>query len=133
MRSLTGLVVIALFAGVVACAGSADDPTDRTWQLTELEGAPPVEATTVDMTITEGDVSGTAGCNGYSGSASVDTESNSMTLGPEFDVTFMACADDVMAQEQGYLEALTRVTSYEMANDTLTLLDANSIAVATFE
>jgi heat shock protein HslJ len=45
----------------------------------------------------------------------------------------MACQPAVMDQEQRFLAVLTETTSYEMANDTLTLLDANDVALATFE
>lgn len=133
MRSLAGLAAIALVVSVVACSGSADDPTGRTWQLTDLEGASPVEGSVIDMTIQEGQVSGSAGCNTYTGPATVDESGNTMTLGPDIASTMMACGEDVMSQEQRFLDGLTRVTSYEMANDTLTLLDANDVAVAEFE
>ncbi len=40
---------------------------------------------------------------------------------------------DVMKQELRFLEDLTQATSYEMANDSLTLLDGHGVAVAEFE
>ena len=133
MRSLAGLFAVALVVGVVACSGSDDDPTGRAWQLTDLEGTPPLEATVVDLTIQDNQISGSSGCNTYTGAASVDQAANAMTIQPEIASTMMACEDAVMEQETRYLSALPRVTSYEMANDTLTLLDANGIAIATFE
>lgn len=122
---------VLLVAG--ACAGSADDPTGTTWQLTMLEGAEALEGTVVDLTIADGAVSGNAGCNTYNGSATVNVEDNTMTLGPDIISTMMACEEPIMEQEQRFLDALVQVTSYEMANDTLTLLDANDIALASFE
>ena len=134
MRSLVGLIAIALIAGVVACSGSDDDPTGRAWQLTELGGSSPIEGSVVDMTIQDGQVAGSSGCNTtYSGPATVDLSDNAMTLGPDFASTRMACENDVMDQEQRFLAALARVAGYEMANDTLTLLDVNGVAVAAFE
>lgn len=119
---------------LAACAGGSEaDPTGRTWQLTELEGAAPVEGTVVDLTIEGGTASGNAGCNTYTGPVEVNTADNTMTFGTEMASTMMACEEPIMDQEQRFMTALTQVTSYEMANDTLTLLDANDVALATFE
>lgn len=131
MKMLTGLLCLFLAVTVAACASSNDDPTGRTWELTELEGSPPVEGTTIDMTLTSDSVSGSAGCNQYTGTAVVGD--GEMTLGPDVASTMMACADPVSAQEQKFLAALGRVTAYEMGSDSLMLLDDEGIVVATFE
>jgi heat shock protein HslJ len=132
MRSLVALV--AFLALVAGCAGgSNDDPTGRTWQLTELDGAAPLEGTIIDLTIDGEQLSGSAGCNRYSGTAQVDTDASTMTLGPNLASTMMACEEPIMEQEQRYLDALVRVTAYEMASDTLTLLDAEGVALVSFE
>jgi heat shock protein HslJ len=134
MRSLIALLAMALLIVTTACgSGSAADPTERTWRLTQLEGAPPVEGSLIDLTIQGGVASGSAGCNNYTGSAEVNVDEGTMTRGPDIASTRMACEQAIMDQEQRYLTALTQVTTYEMANDTLTLLDANDVALATFE
>jgi len=129
--------VVVLWIVVVAIAACSDgpdnDPTDRTWQLTELEGAEPLDGTIPDLTLTDEAVSGNAGCNTYGGPAAVNVDDNTITLGPDIISTMMACEDAVNEQEERFLDALVRVTAYEMANDTLTLLDADGIALATFE
>lgn len=134
MRNLFKLALILSIATVVvACAeGTENDPTERTWQLTTLDGSPVLDGTAIDLTIDGDTVSGTAGCNTYNGPAMVG-DGGSMTLGPDFAVTFMACEQPVMDQEQEYLTALTRVTSYQMAAEELLLEDANGIVTATFE
>jgi heat shock protein HslJ len=131
MRSLGGLLVIALVVIGVACSEPATDPTGRTWQLVSLDGAPVVAGTVIDLTLENDTVSGSAGCNTYSGPATYSD--GSMTLGPEFAVTFMACDEPIMEQEQRYLAALSRVVSYELTPDELLLQDGNGITVATFE
>ncbi len=132
LHRLALVVIAALLLVLSACAeGSKNDPTGRTWQLTELGGSPVLEGTIIDLTIDGDAVSGTAGCNSYTGPASVGSD-NSMTLGPDFAVTFMACDQPIMDQEQEYLSDLTRVTSYQMAAEELLLKDANGIVVATF-
>lgn len=129
------LAMAALAAVLVlgACAeGEGNDPTGRTWQLATLGGSPTLDGIVVDLTIEGDTVSGTAGCNSYNGPASVGDD-NSMTLGPEFAVTFMACDQPVMDQEQEYLGTLARVASYQVAAEELLLKDANDVVVATFE
>lgn len=135
-RSRFRRAVLVIMAGVLAlgaCAeGAQNDPTGRTWQLATLGGSPALDGTIVDLTIDGDTVSGTTGCNTYNGAAAVGDD-GSMTLGPEFAVTFMACEEPVMDQEQGLLTALTRVTSYQMAAEELLLEDANGVVIATFE
>jgi heat shock protein HslJ len=129
------LALATLLAVLVlgACAeGSGNDPTGRTWQLATLGGSPLLDGTIVDLTIDGDTVSGNAGCNTYTGPATVGGD-GSMTLGPDFAVTFMACEQPVMDQEQEYLNTLSRVTSYQMAAAELLLEDANGVVVATFE
>jgi heat shock protein HslJ len=123
------LVILAVACG----SGTESDPSGRTWQLTELEGSGLVEGTTIDLTIDGGTVSGSSGCNTYTGAAEVDTDAETMTLGPELASTMMACEQPIMDQEQAYLEALIRVTSYQMAEDQLLLEDADGIVLATFD
>jgi heat shock protein HslJ len=135
MRTLLKCLVLTLSVVALAACGSGtdNDPTGRAWNLTELEGDAPVEGTTIDLTITEESISGNAGCNTYNGSVELDMETSSLTVGPDVVSTMMACEEPIMAQELKYFEALTRVTSYEVASDELILKDAEGIAVATFD
>lgn len=134
MRNRTYILAALVALVAVACgSGTNSDPTGRTWNLTELEGDAVVEGTTVDLTITEDSISGNAGCNSYNGSVELDTEASTMTVGPDVVSTMMACEEPIMTQEQKYLDALTRVTSYQLAPDELILMDAEGIAIATFD
>lgn len=126
------LVAVAMILSLGACAeGAQNDPTGRTWQLETLGGSPVLDGTIIDLTIDGDTVSGTAGCNTYTGGARVGDD-GSMSLGPDFAVTFMACEQPVMDQEQQYLTTLTRVTAYQMAAEELLLEDANGVVIATF-
>lgn len=130
-RSALIILVVSILA-IAACAeGAQNDPEGRTWQLKTLGGGPVLDGTIIDLTIDGDTVSGTAGCNTYNGAASVGDD-GSMSLGPEFAVTFMACEQPVMDQEQQYLSSLTRVTAYQMAAEELLLEDANGVVIATF-
>jgi heat shock protein HslJ len=119
---------------VTACSGSAAEAevADVTWTLTELEGAAALPEATVDLTLTaDGTVSGSAGCNQYTGSATfADGE---MTLGPNLASTMMACEDPIMAQESAFLAALERVSGYEVGDGELRLTDSDGNVLARFE
>lgn len=129
VRALAGL---ALIVAATACGGDDQaEITDRTWQVTELAGQAPVEGTTLDMTITDETVAGSSGCNTYNGAATVSDDT--ISLGPDFAVTFMACEDPIMTQEQAYLEALSSAATFEVEGDTLTLLDDAGNALAVLE
>ncbi len=77
----------------------------------------------------DGTVQGTTGCNTYSGPYTVDGEA--MEIGP-LASTQMACAEDPMAQEAGYLGALDRTTSFAIEGDELTLLDSDGVVQVSF-
>jgi heat shock protein HslJ len=73
---------------------------------------------------TDGQVSGNAGCNTYSGG--YQASGNALKVGP-LASTMMACDKpaSVMDQEQQYLAALQNSATYEIAGDTLTIRDAS--------
>ena len=71
----------------------------------------------------DGSLTGSAGCNTYS--AAYQLDGNKITIGPAA-TTRMFCGEPagVMEQETAYLQALGKVTSYQIQGDVLTLLDA---------
>lgn len=130
MRSIGGLAAVLLLVAVSGCTEPSTDPTGRTWELATLHGSEPLEGTTIDLTLEGESVSGSAGCNTYTGPA--DFGAGSMTLGPEIAVTAMACEEGIMDQESEYLAALSRVAGYVLEPDELLLQDADGITVVTF-
>jgi heat shock protein HslJ len=93
-----------------------------TWQLTTFVTGEVASSLFADTRITAqfagGKLSGEAGCNSYSGGYTVT--GNGITVG-ELGATKMACAADVMAQEQAFLQALGAATTFQIAGDTLTI------------
>jgi heat shock protein HslJ len=81
-----------------------------------------IEGTTLTATFRLTEVSGSAGCNTYSGTYS--TNGNVMAVAGVA-TTRMACEEDVMAQEDAYLAALRGVAFVEPRGDTLLLTDRN--------
>lgn len=76
-----------------------------------------MEGTTVTATIANGEISGNATCNSYTGPAAIDGAG--ITIG-EIIATMMAC-DVGMEQESQYLEALAEVSTWRIEGTTLTL------------
>ncbi|MDH3704894.1 MAG: META domain-containing protein [Acidimicrobiia bacterium] len=138
MRLLSALLAVGLVAA--ACSSDDDDSagTDDgrsadaatvigagTWQLT----AATVDGNTVGLldthpvtlTVADGEVSGTAACNGYSGTIATDGD----MVFEGFAVTEMACDPPAaMELESTYLTALGQVDAATVDGDTLVLTGA---------
>ncbi len=97
--------------------------TGTIWTAIELNGQPPLPATTMTAEFNEeGMVSGSAGCNNYSSSYEVD--GNQITIGLGM-MTQMACIEVVNDQERTYMGALEAATTFEVNEDELILFDEN--------
>lgn len=107
------------------------------WQLSGSADGDAVVSSALDEGITiqlvEGEVSGFAGCNSFSGSYTIAEADHSLTFTP-LAQTLMACADeDRMAREGEIMELLTQVAAYETRLDTLQLLDTDGNLLLTFQ
>jgi heat shock protein HslJ/uncharacterized lipoprotein YbaY len=108
------------------------------WNLTELNGQPPLPATTISAEFGEdGRLSGSSGCNSYSAAYEVDGDNININMTPVA-TTLMACPEPIMAQERAYMEALDAAETYEVSappeggEEELVLFDANGDSVAAF-
>jgi heat shock protein HslJ len=125
IRYLWLIAVLAAALLLAACgAGGGQNLAGTSWRLVEANGqlAPAgVEAT---ITFKEGEqVSGSAGCNSYGGTYSVD--GNNITFS-EIISTLMACQDEnVMALESTFLDALNAGGTFDVQGNTLTIDAAN--------
>ena len=81
---------------------------------------------------TDGVLSGSGGCNNYSGGYTVDGEGN-IQIGPLMS-TMMACdgPEGIMEQEMQYLAALQTAATYSMEGDSLQLRTADDALAAQF-
>ena len=119
----------ALGAAVLLLAGceatdvpevDAVTPVGPVWVAEAVSGGalPNQPAVTLQLG-TDGRVAGNAGCNQYSGPYEIGA--GTISFGALVS-TKMACEDPVMAIEQGYLDALAKVTHYQVRNETELLL-----------
>ena len=100
------------------------DLAGTSWVLVDLEGATPVGETPPTLAFDDADgVSGTTGCNQYSGEVTI--EGNELTFGP-LATTRMACLDNATAaQEQDFVGAVQSVTSYTIDGEGRLVLDGD--------
>jgi len=75
-------------------------------------------------------LTGNAGVNTYNGSYTAD--SGKMTINPAISATMMAGPEDLMAQEQAYLQALPKAATYKIEGSRLMLRDATDAAIAEY-
>jgi heat shock protein HslJ len=101
-------------AGIIAQKVSSLENT--AWQLTSLGDAQPLTEKPITLEFGENNhLSGSSGCNRYMGSFS--TKGNEFSIKSPMGSTMMACPEDLMKQEQQFLQALSAGTSYKINAD----------------
>ncbi|MBA3869842.1 MAG: META domain-containing protein [Anaerolineae bacterium] len=80
----------------------------------------------VNIDFTQQGVSGSSGCNQYSGTFIYNN--NTLAFSPLVS-TQLACADNIMAQESAYVAALQSATGYQIANGQLQITYADGVLV----
>lgn len=106
----------------------------KTWNLTSFNDGRNLVSLVLDTQITaefkEGTLSGSSGCNSYSGAFQYKEQNLSFDT---FAVTMMACPQEgVIEQETAYLNTLTKVTHYTIDGNNLLLFDANDLVIVQF-
>ena len=108
------IVLISICAGMlilVACASSASGLTGKVWALTDLNNTPLTDGVGISAQFTsDGKVSGSAGCNRYSGTYTLS--GSTITFSSPMATTMMMCDESVMSQETAYLKALAEAKTY---------------------
>jgi heat shock protein HslJ len=112
-------------------AETAADPLAGTaWQLASMANSSLVPDSTITAEFADGTMSGSAGCNNYFTSYTVD--GSNITLGPAGSTMMFCEPQALMDQEAAYLAALGSVRQFQMANGQLVLLDEGGNAVLTY-
>jgi heat shock protein HslJ len=137
------MITTALAAGVLALAACSQSEggarsasgsaasfslAGTSWIVTELGGEAPVAGRGAPSIAFDGEgrVSGTTGCNRYSGGF-VAGQGGALTLGGEgagLATTRMACTPELNAQETRMLALLSEVARFALEPERLTLSDA---------
>jgi putative lipoprotein len=125
------LITVALLpepegeAPIEARPAAASPLLDAVWMVTSVGGDPILPQSKVSFSITADQrVGGNGGCNSYF--AEAEFEIQPLSIGP-IAGTRMACAPEIMAQESRFFAALGAISGYEVAGNTLRLVDAAGI------
>lgn len=120
------MLYAAIMALGMAMPGTASEPPSVTgsWLAEDIEGGGVIDYARTTLEIGDGSVSGSGGCNRFTGTAELAGER--MTVGP-LAATEMACASALMDQEAKFFAALAKVTGFEIdpAQRKLMLHDAD--------
>ncbi|MGZ5214393.1 MAG: META domain-containing protein [Actinomycetota bacterium] len=106
-----------------------------TWTLTSIASGDAVSSVLSGTEVTvasaaDGTLSGSAGCNRFSGTYTVAGDRLSFLL---LATTKMACAGDVMTQERAFLAAMGQVASYAIEGGQLTVFDPSGAMLLGFD
>ena len=91
---------------------------DTSWLMDKA-----MRGTTITLEFEEAALSGSSGCNSYSANYStlaIEGSSTSISVNAMI-ATKKSCTQEIMAQEQGYLDSLGSADSYTIESQTLTL------------
>jgi heat shock protein HslJ len=127
------LIALALLITILftACTGVVSSASiDGSWKLSTINGQPALAGTNVTAKIGNGEVSGSAGCNSYSGKYSV---SGSKVNVKDLVSTMMACdGQGVMDQESAFLKAMGEANSFALNNGNLEVKNSGGDTILVF-
>ena len=118
--------VVALSVVIAASGASAADGLSGTWKAVRALGG---DISGPELVINGAEVSGTGGCNRFSGSAVVN--GSALKFGP-LRATKMFCAGK-MDTETVFLSALDATRAFAVSDDELVLTDETGSPVAIFK
>jgi heat shock protein HslJ len=119
---------------VVGCTGSdtsGGELAGVTWTVTSLPGNTIPAGLRIDATFRDGTIEGSDGCNVYDGPYSLTGDGGIDFRG--LGGTDIGCAPVVADAGAAYASALDRAASYEVDDETLTLLDEDGAEVVRFK
>lgn len=125
-----GKVLLTYTAGATGLPGTSWTATGVNNGKGALASVPAGVTVTAEFG-TDGQVTGSSGCNSYSGPFTT-SGTDGIKLGP-LAATAKACEGDAGTVEGEYLAALDTVTTYEIAGDQLTLRDSSGAAQVTYQ
>ena len=137
MKKYLLMILFLLFLAISACAAPAtQEPADAligAWKLTAYGpvNAPisALESVEADLMFNvDGTLTGNSGCNGYSGSYTV--EGNHISFSPIVS-TRMLCDKAIMEQETAIHQVLTGTASFKIQGNQLTLTNSDRMLAFT--
>lgn len=128
-------LVVTACTGTGGSGGTGGTLDGKTWSLTsyaadgETKTVPAVVAVDATFDAATSTVSGSGGCNRYTGTYTADGAK--LTFGP-LATTMMACIGPVSAIETAYLANLANSATYTATADALTIYDASGASILVY-
>ena len=121
MRFFCLIAVLALAGCQSAPPVGADNPLVGTaWLAWDINGRGPGDKTYATLVFNPGRISGSGGCNRFSGVLDVKAEAWQAS---DIALTRMECAPELMKEEASFIGALEAARSHKIEGGVLTLLD----------
>lgn len=125
------LPLMLVFALALSACGNANTLAGTSWTLVSYGDPvyPTAAVSGVDTSLvfgTDGQVSGSMGCNGFGGDYSV--KGDKITFGPIIS-TMMACEEPRMSQETATFAVMSGTVNYTLNGDSLTITSADGSRV----
>lgn len=129
---IAALALTATCTGLAQAASSANRLAGTDWQVISYNNGKAIYSSlnTENMTVSfskKNHLSGFAGCNNFMGTYKVPT-SQKIVVSP-LGSTLMACDKEVAQEEQDFLNAWKKVTTYKIRGSKLTLSDSKGRTV----
>jgi putative lipoprotein len=127
MRPLFALILILALVVLSACTGNGakESLNGSAWNLTSLNGTPPVGEAAPTLSFEKDTLGGSAGCNSFGGNYTVNGDKLAVS---ELISTMMACIDSkVMHQETVYLVALGKAQTFSIDGSSLHILSSDGV------
>ena len=128
IRSVALTLLIAMVAlALTGCDGlgaARRDPlANSSWTLVAYRKSRPIPGTTITATFAQGQIRGSAGCNSYA--CSYTLNEGNLSVG-EIEVTEMGCLEPagILDQEQAYLALLAQTQTYHIDDQGRLILSA---------
>jgi heat shock protein HslJ len=133
------VLAVGAIAALIVLAAQSTPPTaltQPTWTLTRLvvdgqdQALSSTRSATLQFGARDGQVSGSGGCNGFSGRYALHETTLQIS---ELSSTLIGCSDPVVReQESQYFDTLPRVATYRLEGNTLTLSSDRGQVLLTF-
>jgi heat shock protein HslJ len=124
MKTLRFAISVYIIVMLLSACGAASEQPNLegvTWELTAINGNPPIEGTQPTLQFENGQVSGNASCNSFGGEYQI--EGDKIGFGALYN-TEMFCMepDGAMDQETTYLAMLGNAATFELGGGVLTIV-----------
>ena len=129
LRIAMWIIAVLTVLLLAACtAQPVKDVANTEWMLDAIDGASVTEGAEITVSFAEDQISGSSGCNTFSGGYEID--GTTLSVSSLMPSTMMACEEDVMTLELAFLMSLQTSQSFDIQNGTLVITSADGTSLS---